>query len=171
MAGTSYSDLYREHHGRVVSLCRLMLSDPEEAEEVAQEVFVTLLRSLQSATEPMAWGYWLTRVAVNACRDRHRSRFRRWWRDGREELVEERLAGTAATPEDEAIGNESRALIWRAFRRLPLRQRQVFVMRQLEGWSTEEVAQTLGLSTGSVKQHLFRAVHRLRDALLEEEHE
>jgi RNA polymerase sigma factor (sigma-70 family) len=168
VAGTSYSDLYREHHGRVVSLCRLMLADPEEAEEVAQEVFVTLLRVLQTATEPMAWRYWLTRVAVNACRDRRRSRWRRWWRDARDEFVEERFTGSAATPEDEAIGRESRALIWGAFRRLPARQRQVFAMRQLEGWSTEEVAEALGLSTGSVKQHLFRAVHHLRDALLEE---
>jgi RNA polymerase sigma-70 factor (ECF subfamily) len=55
-----------------------------------------------------------------------------------------------------------RAQIWRAFRMLSVRQQEVFALRYLEGWSTEAVADALGLSAGSVKQHLFRAVHRLR---------
>ncbi len=66
------------------------------------------------------------------------------------------------TPEEEALSREVRGRIWQAFRELPSRQQEVFVLRYLEGWSTAAVAEALGLSAGSVKQHLFRAVHRLR---------
>jgi len=161
----SYTDLYRQHHCRVVSICRLMLSDPEDAEEVAQEVFMTLLRCIREQREPVVWSYWLTRVAVNACRNHRRSRWRTWWRTSRSEYVEERVPGGTPSPEDDVISREGQARIWRAVRRLPVRQREVLVMRQLEGWSTEEVADALGVSAGTVKQHLFRAVHRLRHAL------
>jgi RNA polymerase sigma-70 factor (ECF subfamily) len=64
-----------------------------------------------------------------------------------------------------AISNETRRQIWQVFRRLPDRQREVFVLRHLEGWTGPEIATSLGLSPGSVKRHLFRAVHRLRAAL------
>src|SRR5437667_440079 len=69
------------------------------------------------------------------------------------------------TPEEAALGREERQRIWRIFRRLSARQQEVFALRQLEGWSTDEVAETLGLSSGSVKRHLFRATHQLRAAL------
>jgi RNA polymerase sigma factor (sigma-70 family) len=70
-------------------------------------------------------------------------------------------------PLDKVI-RETRERIWQAFRELPPRQQEVFALRYLEGWSTEAVANALGLSTGSVKQHLFRAVHRLRAVIGEE---
>jgi RNA polymerase sigma factor (sigma-70 family) len=72
------------------------------------------------------------------------------------------------TPEEEIISAERRRQIWQIFRKLSLRQQEVFTLRYLEGWSTEAVADTLGLSIGSVKQHLFRAVHRLRAVMGEE---
>ena len=78
--GPSYDDLYRAHRTRVLRLCRLFLGDPDEAEDVGQEVFVKLFRASQRPHDPeMAWGPWLTRVTVHACRDRRRSR---WWRAG-----------------------------------------------------------------------------------------
>jgi len=72
---------------------------------------------------------------------------------------------SARTPEQEALGREQQIHIWHAFRELSGRQQEVFVLRYLEGWSTEEVARTLAISEGSVKNHLFRAVHNLREAL------
>lgn len=71
------------------------------------------------------------------------------------------------TPEAAALTGETREHIWGAFRHLSQRQREVFVLRHLEDWSTQDVAEALGLSTGSVKRHLFRAVERLRKGLVE----
>jgi len=160
-----YNELYRTHHGRVLRLCRLLLSDPDEANDVTQEVFIKLFQAQQTEERAMAWPAWLTRVAVNACRDRRRSGWWKWWRERHTEYVEADYPGTAVTPEQAALSNERRRAVWQALHELSARQQEVFVLRQLEGWSTDEVAETLGLSTGSIKRHLYRAVHQMRKAL------
>ena len=167
--GPSYDDLYRSHRARVLRLCRLLLGDPDEAEDVGQEVFVKLFRASQRPHDPhMAWGAWLTRVAVHACRDRRRSRWwRRWW-TAATVLNEEFIASGWRTPEGEVVGADQQRRIWRAFEQLAPRQREVFVLRHVEGWSTREVADAIGVETGSVKRHLFRAIRHLRTVLGEE---
>lgn len=157
--------LYRRHRPRVLRVCRLLLRDPAEAQDVAQEVFLRLLRARDAGTTPAAWGPWLSRVAVNACRDRRRGRWWRWWRDRGLEVDVASLAAPGGSPEVDALRAELRGAVWTAFRALPARQREVFVLRHVEGFSTREVADVLGLQAGSVKRHLFRAVHTLRGAL------
>jgi RNA polymerase sigma-70 factor, ECF subfamily len=169
----SYEHLYRAHYPRVVHLCSVLLADPHEAEDVAQEVFIKLLQTVQTETRGMAWEPWLTRVAVNACRDRRRSGWWKWWRAPRHTSETEAsfsldYLSAGPTPEAEALSREVYGHIWQMFRELPARQQEVFALRYLEGLSTDVVAETLGLSVGSVKQHLFRAVHRLRAAIGEE---
>jgi len=160
-----YDELYRAHHARVLRLCRLLLSDPHEADDVTQEVFLKLWRAFELDERDIAWGPWLTRVTVNACRDRRRAGWWKWWRERHQEFVEADLPGHSPTPEQAALYHETRREVWRSFRELSARQQEVFILRQLEGWSTDEVAQTLGVSPGSVKRHLYRAVHHLRKAL------
>ena len=160
-----YDDLHRAHRDRITRLCRVLLADTDEAADTVQDVFVRLHESLAAETRPMRWDAWLTRVAVNACRDRRRSGWWRWWRERGLSIDEITLPAAVRTPEDEVIGRETQLRVWDAVRRLPIRQREVFALRQLDGRSTEEVAAMLGITTGSVKQHLFRAVHALRRAM------
>jgi len=160
-----YDQLYRAHRARVLRLCRLLLSDPDEADDVTQEVFLKVMRYQRANGAAIAWGPWLAKVAVNACRDRRRSGWWKWWREGGREIQDADLSATSSTPEGEALGREERWRVWRSFRKLSSRQQEVFTLRQLEGWSTDEVAEILGLSPGSVKRHLFRAVHQLRETL------
>ena len=160
-----YDQLYRTHHPRVLRLCRLLLSDPHEADDVAQEVFVKVFQASQQDDRTVAWGAWISRVAVNACRDRRRSGWWKWWRERHEEFVEAELPAAGRTPEQEALSNETREHVRRSFRSLSARQQEVFVLRHLEGWSTEEVAEILGLNPGSIKRHLYRAVHNMRKEL------
>jgi RNA polymerase sigma-70 factor (ECF subfamily) len=162
---TTYDDLHRAHRGRVTRLCRVLLADEDEAADVAQEVFAKLHLAFTTDPRTIEWRGWLTRVTVNACRDRRRSGWWRWWRERGVDLDTAGLRSTVRTPEDEIIGREAQLLIWEAIRRLPLRQREVFALRQIEGFSTDEVAATLGIGAGSVKRHLFRAVAHLRGAL------
>jgi RNA polymerase sigma-70 factor (ECF subfamily) len=158
--------LFRSQHARIVRLCTMLLGDAAEAEEVGQEVFLKLHRAATAVDADPAtrWPAWLTTVAVNACRDRRRSRWFRWWR-GSSELIESDFAAAGASPERAAIDAATRRQIWQALARLPARQREIFVLRHIESWSTEEVAVALQLNTGTVKRHLFRAVHSMRDAL------
>ncbi len=161
----TYEELYKFHFPNVVRLCRLLLSDPQEAEDVGQEVMLKMYRQYQSENRPTAWAAWLTRVAVNACRDRRRSGWWKHWRASSEEFQELNYADQGRTPEEETLGKEVRARIWHCFRQMSGRQQEVFVLRHIEGWPTEEVAESLGLTVGSVKSHLCRAVRHLRKAL------
>jgi RNA polymerase sigma-70 factor (ECF subfamily) len=75
------------------------------------------------------------------------------------------LPSVGLTPEEETVSREKRERIWHLFRKLSVRQQEAFVLRYVEGWSIDEIAKTLGITAGSVKQHLFRAVQHLRAAL------
>jgi RNA polymerase sigma-70 factor (ECF subfamily) len=159
-----FRDLYAEHRARVLRLCRLILADADEAEEVAQEIFLKAFRFYRSGGRPEAWNKWLATVAVNACRDRLRSSWWRRWR-GRTEEFDEFKAHSHHSAEESALQRETQRMVWEKFGRLSARQREIFALRHFEGWSTEEVAAQLGLSQGSVKQHLFRAVRELRKGI------
>lgn len=89
----------------------------------------------------------------------------RWWRRRGADLDGDRVAAPTASPEEDVAQHEQAERIWTALRCLPRRQREVFVLRHVEGFTTDEVADLLGIGAGSVKQHLFRAVHALRAAL------
>ena len=165
---TLYETLHREHHDRIVRLCRVLLADPDEAADAAQDVFAKLHHATTTEVRAMDWRAWLSRVAVNACRDRRRSGWWRWWRERGLEIDEAGLRAAVRTPEDEAIGREVQRRVWAAIRRLPARQREVFALRHLDGHSTNEVAAMLGIAAGSVKTHLFRAVQEIRRAMGDE---
>ncbi len=160
-----YVELYKTHYTRVVRLSRLLLSDLDEAEDVGQEVFLKVFKQYQDRNFPTEWEPWLIRVTINACRDRRRSRWWKWLRASNEEFEEANYPSCGQTPEEAVLRGEVRERVWRSLRELSPRQKEVFVLRHLEGWSTEEVADTLGLTPGSVKRHLFRAVCHLRKAL------
>ncbi len=164
---SSYDEIYSAHYRQVLRLCRLLLADDHEAEEVAQEVFLKMYRLYQTKepAQAIAWGPWLTRVSVNACHDRRRSGWWKWWLGRKNEEPEVDHPSSDQTPEEAIVSRETVRRIWDACGELSARQREVFVLRFVEEWSTEEVAETLGLTTGSVKAHLFRAVHRLRRVL------
>ena len=160
-----YNELYQAHRGRVLRLCRLLLSDADEADDVSQEVFLKLFRQHQLSGRTIAWGPWLTKVTVNACRDRRRSGWWKWWRERHQAFEEAELPGHGFTPEQEVLSRERRRDVWRSFQQLSSRQQEVFVLRHLEGFPTAEVAEILGVSPGSIKRHLYRAVHQMRKAL------
>lgn len=160
-----FDETYRDHRARVLRLCRLLLADPDEADDVSQEVFLKFFREVEMGRTVSASGPWLHRVTVNACRDRRRSA---WWRrraSESEPFEESEFTNDVATPEEQVFEGERRSAIWEAFRRLPGRQREVLALRLAEGCSTEDTAEILGLAPGSVKTHLFRAVRRMRRGL------
>lgn len=164
-ANTACESLFQAQYPRILRLCRLFLMDVHEAEEVTQEVFEKLVRQWRSHKEILSWEAWLTRVAVNACHDRRRSSWWKWWRSGRLEASMEEAVDRQPTPEDQLLSLEQQKRLWIRFQRLAPRQREVFILRRLEGLSTEEVANLLGVTTGSVKRHLFHALQNLQRML------
>lgn len=160
-----YMELYNSYHARVLRLSRLLLSDPAEAEEVGQDVFLKLFNEHRSGNSGIAWEPWLMRVTVNACRDRMRSAWWKWFRSPSEEFHESDHRSYHQTPEESVVSRQESTRIWQSVQALSRRQREVFVLRYVEGHSTEEVAAILHVTQGSVKRHLFRAVCQLRKSL------
>jgi RNA polymerase sigma-70 factor (ECF subfamily) len=116
-------------------------------------------------TKQMMWRPWIVRVSINACRDRRRSGWWKLWRGASEIHQEANYPNSTHTPEEAFLSQETQGRIWHAFEKLSARQREVFVLRHVDEWSTEEVAEMLGISTGTVKRYLFRAVRQLRRVL------
>lgn len=161
----SCDDLCRIHYPRVLRLCRLLLMERREAEDVAQEVFLKLVQEHRKDSAIRSWEAWLVRVTVNACHDRRRSVWWKWWRSHDDGLREDDLPSYNPTPEEQYLDREDREQIWQALQRLSARQREVFVLRRIEGWSSDMVAEALGVTIGSVKRHLFHALRHLNHAL------
>ncbi|MGQ9915856.1 MAG: RNA polymerase sigma factor [Bryobacteraceae bacterium] len=155
---------------RIFRLCLRMLGDSDEAGSATQDVFLKAYQAWErTAAELDDPSRWVTRIAINTCLDRLRSRRWQFWRrrpDGPdEELI---LAMTPARePDGEAqvFAREIGKRLAEALERLSPRQRAVFTLRHFENCPLEEIAGQLGLDVGTVKAHLARAVSRLREEL------
>jgi RNA polymerase sigma-70 factor (ECF subfamily) len=147
----AFSELYRRYvrvvHG--ILLARLPFS---EAEDQAQEVFITAFHQLSKLREPAAFGGWLAAIARNRATDFHRSDM------PEEELTEE--AG-ATSSGDSAEAAEALA----AIRMLPDTYRETLLLRLVEGLTGPEIAVRTGLTHGSVRVNLHRGMEMLRRAL------
>jgi len=156
---------------RVFLLCRRMLEDSEEADSATQDTFFKAWQALKrpESKELDDPGKWLTRIAVNTCLDRLRSRRWQFWRKRPNAAVESTILSLApsADPnaEDQVFARQIAQRITRAVARLSLRQRAAFTLRHYEDRSLAEIAEILDLDIGTVKVHLFRATEKLREEL------
>jgi RNA polymerase sigma factor (sigma-70 family) len=148
------SELY-EHHGPAVrGLCHILLRNRHEAEDAAQQTFLSAYRSMLGGTVPRHPAAWLATIARNEC-------VRRIQRRMREPLPSPEAED--ALPDPVAVAAERADLVelWRAIGELPERQRQALLLREFSGLSYSELAKTLAVSEPAVESLLFRA----RDAL------
>lgn len=155
---------------RIFLLCQRMLSDADEADSAVQDTFFKAYQSLEKQScdvdDPARW---LTRIAVNTCLDRLRSKRWLFWRKRPGPEDEATILALAASREPDA---EDRVFALEIGRRLAAglaclsnRQRAVFTLRHYEDRSLEEIARILELDVGTVKAHLNRAVVKLRKEL------
>lgn len=156
---------------RIFMLCRRLLQDAEEADSAAQDTFIKAWQALNrpQAKELEDAGRWLTRIAVNTCLDRLRSRRWQFWRKRPNQEDEQSILELAASPdpnaEDRVFAVEVGRRLENALKRLSLRQRAAFTLRHYEDRSLAEIAEILDLDVGTVKAHLFRAIAKLREEL------
>lgn len=165
-----FSSLVTAEQKRVFLLCNRMLQDPEEADSAAQDVFLKAYRALQSGStvidEPAKW---LTRIAVNTCLDRLRSKRWQFWRrrpePKDEALILSMTASGEPTSEDLLFAKQVHRRLSIALDRLSGRQRAVFTLKHFEDRTLEEIGEILDLEIGTVKAHMSRAVVKLRAEL------
>ncbi len=156
---------------RIFLLCKRMLQDIGEADSATQDTFIKAWQSLnRPGSEDLENpGSWLTRIAVNTCLDRLRSRRWQFWRKRPAAQDEETILRLAPAPEpnaeDQIFAAEIGDRVQNALDKLSLRQRAVFALRHYEDRSLADIAGILDLDIGTVKVHLFRAIEKLREEL------
>jgi RNA polymerase sigma-70 factor (ECF subfamily) len=155
---------------RAYNLASSMVKRPEDAEDVVQEAFLNAYRSLPRFRGTSRFGTWLYRIVANTALLKLRKSAREVFLDGPDEedrpaKIPEGLVDWTDTPLENLINREARELMDRAIEDLPLDQRTVFVLRDVDGLPAAEVAEVLDLSVPAVKSRLHRARVQLRDQL------
>lgn len=159
----AFEGLYRALAGRVYALCVRMSGDRQRARELTHEVFVRAWEKVATFRGEAAFSTWLHRLAVNVVLERERGERRR-------EAHE--VGGLTGEDEDSPTmlrvvrGDEGDRLdLEAAIGRLPPNARAVFVLREVEGYRNDEIAQAMGIAEGTVRAHLHRARRLLMEYL------
>ena len=174
---TALEALMAQYGSRIFRVARGIARTDADAEEVVQDVFLTLARKIDSFESRSALGTWIYRITTNAALLKRRGKrvqlevsleeclpvFKEdGHRDGPREYL---LADWSQTPEAGLLDGEARAILSRAIDELPESYRAVLVLRDVEELSSEETARILGESVGSIKSRLHRARMVLREQL------
>lgn len=154
---------FRAEHPTVWRLCFGMLADGAEADDLAQEAMLHLNDHLHAWDERRPYATWRNAVVANLCRDRRRRRSAR--REAERAAAERGLPDRLPAPDDRARAGEVREALRLALTSLSEREREVFVLRELEGVPTRSAAETLGVTEGTVRSLLTLARRRLRRLL------
>lgn len=160
-----------QYQKKITRIAYRFLRDVGEADCAAQESFLRAYQSLGDFREGSTFETWLTRICINWCKDRlKRRRLVLYFHQApaREEEdgdPQDAAAHPAPSPERRAVGREIRERLGAALETLSPRQRSIFAMKHFEEMSIPEIADCLGLDSGTVKSHLFRAAHKIRERL------
>jgi RNA polymerase sigma-70 factor (ECF subfamily) len=163
--------LMSDHQRMVYQLAFHLLGDAQEALDLSQEVFLRVFRTLPSFRGQSTLRTWIYRIVVNQASNRLR-----WWRRrhrAQQVPLEEHAATHGDLPDQRNAAMPDRLLqqrevadrVWGALGQLPFDQRTVIVLREIDGLSYEEIAESLGVAVGTVKSRLARARGTLRAAL------
>jgi RNA polymerase sigma-70 factor (ECF subfamily) len=172
---SAFETLMRRHNGRLFRVARAILKDDADAEDALQDAYLDAYRNMSSFRGDSRLGTWLVRIVVN----RALMRLRKTRKDPVVVSMAERNGQPdtppvdypdvlAESPAHAAVRAELRRLLERRIDELPVAFRTVFVLREVEELSVEEVSECLGIPAATVRTRLFRARALLREALARE---
>jgi RNA polymerase sigma-70 factor (ECF subfamily) len=175
----AFGVLIAQYHQPLYSLIARSLNDPADAADITQEVFIKVFRGIRSFHGEASLRTWLYRIAL-----REASNQRRWWsRHKRQEItidspyesdaddeskglsLSDTLADRSDSPFDNIVHAEVRERVEIALRQLPEAFRTVVILREIEGFAYEEIAEILNVNLGTVKSRLTRGRSALRTLL------
>jgi len=155
----AFDELVRSTHQIVYTLAYRITGNHEDAKDVSQEVYVRAWRGLRNFRGDANLGTWLHRITVNCALTSTRRRSRRPIPVPDDALPEEAIAPADVTDRD---------ILERALRGLSEDDRIAVVLKDIEGWTCEEIADKLGTTEGAIKVRVFRARQKLADRLASE---
>ena len=161
-AGALLAELFDRHGRLVLGICRAILSDRYDAEDAAQQTFLSAHTALLGGTRPRRPAAWLATIARNECRSRIASRLAR---PQAVPLLDEAVEARDAGPEEQAARNAELDALAVGMASLPERQREAVLLRDFFGLSYREVAAAMSVSEPAVESLLSRARRRLEDCV------
>lgn len=171
----AFEEMVGLYQNKVFNLVYRMIGNQEEAEDLAQEVFVTVFKSVDSFRGEAKFSTWLYRIAANHCKNRMKYLGRRSYKQtGELDEAAEREAQNAQPsslhprvdgPDAVLEGLELERAVQRAMQALDPEHREVIVLRDIEDLSYEEIAEITGVELGTVKSRLHRARLQLKELM------
>ena len=168
----AFKILVDRFQNRVLSLCSRLLSHPQNAEEVAQDVFYQVYKASGTFRHDCRVSTWIYRIAVNRCRNYNRDnrKFGRWGELHRRLENEDRsgpglMAPNGDDPASAWAVNETQTFIRKAIATLPEKQKAMLILNKFEGRSYQEIAEIMDVSMASVESCLHRAKRNLQKKL------
>lgn len=167
----AFEGLVTAYERNVYNLALRMTGNSEDAADMSQEAFLKAYNSLQSFRGESKFSVWLYRIVSNVCLDFLRRKSRRQavslsMEDEGGEEVQLELPDESQSPETLLERSMTREAVRRGLEALPAEQRQILLLREIQGLSYDEIALALELETGTVKSRIFRARKRLCAFLL-----
>lgn len=161
---SAFSELVKRYERYVLNLVYRTLGYSEDAEDIAQETFIKAFTNIKKFKEESKFSTWLSRIAINLCMDKFRAK------SSREENIEEGVWLTIPQnsyydPEETVERLEIQEKIRKAVASLPTELRVVFVLREFEDLSYEEISKMLNIPIGTVESRLYRARMKLKTLL------
>ena len=168
----AFKTLVDRYQGRVLGLCSRLISHPQNAEDVAQDVFFQIYRSCGVFRHDSRVSTWIYRITVNRCRNFNRANRRlgplgefRRDRNGEESSGPDVPAPEGDDPASAWAMNDTREIIRKSISALPEKQRTMLVLNKFEGHSYQEIAEIMDVSVASVESCLHRAKLNLQKRL------
>lgn len=172
---SAFDEMVRRYWDRIYSMVLQLLRNQQDAEEVTQDAFIRAHRGLANFRGDSAFSTWLYQIATNLARNRYWY----WWRRKRDKTISfdapvsadsetslaEIFPGEAETPEDVAVTSEFVERVAEGMEQLSEKHREILILRNVQNLSYEEIAETLGISVGTVKSRIARARESLREKL------
>ncbi len=168
---TAYRGLVEKYQGRVYSMVYGMIRNREDARDIAQDAFIKAFRNLSSFRLESSFYTWLYRIAMNLAIDHTRKRKRREASGFDESIASRDETGSVAeihhgdSPRRQLERKQLFAQIMEAMDKLPGDQKQVILLRELEGLSYKEIAEVMDVPEGTVMSRLFYARKKLQKLL------
>ena len=162
----AFEELIRQYEKKVYTLCFRMCGNSEDAEEAAQDAFLALWRGIDRFRQESSLSTWIYRLATNACIDTLR---RRKKQSGSVSLDDEELfvdaVDTSPQPQETVEHRETQKLLQEGLSALPEEYRKVLILREIEGLSYTEIAESAAIELGTVKSRISRGRSLLRNFL------
>jgi RNA polymerase sigma-70 factor (ECF subfamily) len=164
-----FDEVVRENQRRIFRFFLLTFRDESVADDLTQECFIRAFTNRNSFRGDAKVSTWLLRIAMNLATDQQRNRRLAFWKslmtlesddETRVDVVSK--VAVSARIEEGLLANEKLKQVWHAVSLLPMRQRQLFVLRFVDEFSIAEIVEATGLRPGTVKAHLHKAVNTVR---------